>query len=405
VSFGVLALIVLAGLGGPLLAAGRAGLVPVVVGELAAGVAIGDTGGRWLDPTEPTVAFLGSVGFAMLMFGAGMHVPLRQPGIAHGLRRGLVAAAATAALAVPGGIGVAHAVTGGRHAAVYALLLASGSAAILLPTLEEARLLDDQRALTLMARVSIADVAAIVALPLVLQPARAPHAALGGLAVAGAAVAVLLVARQLRGRRLVHDLRRRSKKRGWALDLRLALLVLFTLSWLAQRTGTSILIAGFAVGLLVAVMGGPKRLSKQVTGIASGFFVPLFFVVLGARIDLRAVFEHPGTLELAGLLFVAAAALHVLGALVTGQPLASGLAATAQLGLPAGVATLGLQEHVLTPGQAAAILLAALATIAASAAGVALLARSRTTATPPPPAPRPDPAPAPGEASPSPSHR
>jgi Kef-type K+ transport system membrane component KefB len=372
-SFGILALIVLAGLAGPLLASGRL-VLPVVVGELAAGVAIGTTGTRTIDPTQPTIAFMAGIGFAMLMFGAGLNVPIRQPGIGRGLRRGLVAALITAALAVPAGLAISLA-TGTHHAAVYALLLASGSAAILLPALEEQHLLDDPDALTLMAQVGIADVAAIVALPLVLQPAKAGHAALGGLAVAAAALGVLVVARALRGGAFVRRVRHRSKRRAWALDLRIALLVLFTLSWLAVRTGTSILIAGFSAGLVVAVLGGPKRLSRQVTGIAAGFFVPLFFVVLGARLDLRGVVHHPSTLEITFLLIALVVAVHVVSARVTGQPLGAGLAATAQLGLPAGVATLGLQLGVLTSDQAAAILLAALATIAICSAGVSLLAR------------------------------
>jgi Kef-type K+ transport system membrane component KefB len=382
VTFGVLALIVAAGLAGPLLAAGRRAVVPVVVGELLAGVVIGRMGTGWLDPGEPTVAFMADVGFAMLMFGAGMHVPIRQPGIANGLRRGLVAAAVVTGFAVPAGLAVAHAGAGGRGA-VYALLLASGSAAILLPTLDEAGLLGNRDALTVMAQVGIADVAAIVALPLVMQPSKATHAALGGLAVAGAAVAILLVAQRLGGVEVVHRLRKQSKKRAWALDLRLALLVLFTLAWLARKTGTSILIAGFAVGLIVAVIGGPKRLSRQVTGVASGFFVPLFFVALGAKLDLRAVFRHASTLELAVLLVVANVAVHLAGALLTRQPAASGLAATAQLGLPAGVVTLGLQQGTVSPGQAGAILLAALATIGLCPLGVTLLARREPAAPPP----------------------
>ena len=377
-SFGVLALIVLAGLVGPLAAAGRRGYVPVVVGELAAGVVIGRTGTRWLDPTEPTTVFLGNVGFAMLMFGAGMHVPVRRPGIRAGLRRGGAAVVVVAALAVPVAFAVA-ALTPHRHTAIYALLLASGSAAILLPILEEQGLLDDQRALTLMAQVGIADVAAIVALPLVIQPSKAVHAALGGLAVAGAATVVLVCARATYRDRIVHALRRESKKRGWALDLRLALLVLFALAWIAQRTGTSILVAGFAVGLLVAVIGGPKRLSMQVIGIASGFFVPLFFVTLGAKLDLRALVEHPSTLLLAALLVVGNVAVHIGGALATRQPLAAGLGATAQLGLPAGVVTLGLDRGILSAGQAAAILVAALATIVICPVGVALLRRTAAT--------------------------
>jgi Kef-type K+ transport system membrane component KefB len=193
---------------------------------------------------------------------------------------------------------------------------------------------------------------------------------------------MLLGARSLNGRAFVRRVRHASKKRGWALDLRLALVVLFALAWLAQRTGTSILIAGFAVGLLVAVIGGPKRLSRQVTGIAAGFFVPLFFVVLGARLDLRAVVRHSDTLALAALLLAATAALHLVSAWATHQTTAAALAATAQLGLPAGVATLGLQQHSLSPDRAGAIVLAALATIAVSSAGVALLARRRRSEAP-----------------------
>jgi Kef-type K+ transport system membrane component KefB len=376
VSFGVLALIGLAGLAGPLLAMGRRAFVPVVVGELAAGVVLGDTGGRWLDPTVPTTVFLSAVGFAMLMFAAGLHVPIRSPGIGRGLRTGLVAAVVAGILAVPAGIAVA-AITGSHHAAIFALLLASGSAAILLPVLEDVGLSGDPRALPLMAQVGIADVAAIVALPLVMQPSKATHAALGGLAVAAAAAAALGVSIRLRDHPIVQRARAESKKRSWALDLRMALLLLFTLAWLATRAGTSILIAGFAVGICVAITGGPKRLSEQVTGIAAGFFIPLFFVVLGARIDLRALVHTPSNIAIAGLLLVANVIVHAIAARATHQPIGSGLAATAQLGLPAGVVTIGLQLGTLSSGLCAAILLAALGTVALCPLGAALIRRTK----------------------------
>jgi Kef-type K+ transport system membrane component KefB len=373
-SFGVLALIVAAGLAGPLLAMGRRALVPVVVGELTAGVAIGVSGTGWLDPAEPMTAFMADVGFAMLMFAAGMHVPIRTPGIRAGVGRGALAAVAAGLLSVPAGFGIA-ALVGGGDGAVYCLLLASGSAAILLPAIEEAGLIDEPPVLTVMSQVAIADVAAIVALPLVMLSDGAGRALAGGLIVAAGGGVVYAAARAVHGREVVHRVRRASKKRGWALDLRLALLLLFVLAWLAQRTGTSILVAGFTVGLLVAAVGGPKRLSRQVIGIAAGFFVPLFFVVLGARLDLRAVFEHPSYLVLAVLLIALNVAVHVVAALVTRQGPPAALAATAQLGVPAGVVAIGLAEGVIAPGQGGAIILAALASIGVCTLGVGRLAR------------------------------
>lgn len=375
-SFGLLALIVGAGLAGPLLAIGRQAWVPVVVGELAAGVVIGRTGAGWLDATEPTVSFLADVGFGMLMFAAGMHVPVRTPGISSGLRRGALTALVVAALAVPAGLGIAAAV-GGGDGPVYALLLASGSAAIVLPALQESGLIADARALTVMSQVALADVAAIVALPLMLQPSQAGRAAVGGLTVAAVGVVAFVVARAASGHEIVHRVRHASKQRRWALDLRLALLLLFGLAWVAQRTGAGILVAGFTVGLLVAAIGGPKRLSKQVIGIAAGFFVPLFFVVLGARLDLRALVDHPSFLTLAVLLVALNVVVHLAGALIARQSVPAGLIATAQLGVPAAVVTVGFKEGAIAPAQGAAIIVAALVSIGISSGGVALLGRDR----------------------------
>ena len=195
-------------------------------------------------------------------------------------------------------------------------------------------------------------------------------------------IGLFLIARLVRSMSIVHRLRHASHHRAWALDLRISLLILFTLAWIAVRSGTSVLIAGFAVGLLVALIGGPKRLSTQVTGIAAGFFVPLFFVVLGAEVDLRALAYRPSLLELSVLLLAANVLVHELGALITRQPLAAGLAATAQLGMPAAVVTLGLEHHTLTSPQAAAILLAALGTIALCPVGIARLRMLRADGAP-----------------------
>lgn len=380
-SFGILVLIVLAGLAGPLLASGRRPLVPVVAGELLAGVVIGRSGFGWLDPTEPTVAFLGEIGFAMLMFVAGMHVPLRQPGLGLGVRRGGLAAVIAALLAPVAGIAVAQA-SGTDHAAIYALLLASGSAAIVLPAFEEQGLLDDPRALAVMAQVAIADIAAIVLLPLVLEPSRALRTVSGGLLVMLCILALYATVHLIHRTRVVRHARRLSKQRGWALDLRLSLLVLFGLVWVAQRAGTGVLVAGFGVGLMVAAIGGPKRLSRQVTGVAQGLMVPLFFVVLGARLDLRALLDHPSLIALAVELLVLNLVVHAAAALLSRQSFGAGLAATAQLGVPAAVVTLGLQQGILTSGEGAAIVAAALGSLALTAVGVTLLG----TAAPKPPA-------------------
>jgi len=374
VSFGQITLIIVAGLLGPLLASSRRVLIPVVVGELLAGIALGKTGAGLIKADNPTIAFLGTMGFAVLMMVAGMHVPLRNRALLGSLRKGAVAVAASAVVGVGGGLLIARGL-GVGHPAIWAILLATGSAAIVLPALQEAGVGAD-RALLAMAWVTVADVATIVAVPLVMNPSKALTAGLGVLAVAAGAAIVLLGVRLLQRRREVRNIRGQSGRKAWALDLRFALIALFGLCAVAEGIGTSIMIAGFAAGLLVAYEGGPARLSEQVSGVGAGFLVPIFFVVLGASLDVRALVQNPTELELTGALIVGILVAHLVGAGIVRTPMWTGLIVSAQLGVPAAVVKLGLSSHVLRAGEGAAIILAALASLGSCAAGTALAARS-----------------------------
>jgi Kef-type K+ transport system membrane component KefB len=378
VSFGILLAIVLAGLGGPLLGLSERRFVPVVIGEIAAGVIVGKTGLEIVDPGEPTIAFMGEVGFAMLMLTVGMHLPLRDPRLAGALRGGAVLAAIVGVLAVPAGFAAA-AIAGTSHAAVYAVVLASGSAAVLLPALQETNA-EGPDVLAVMAQVTIADVVTILSVPIVLQPQRTAHAVIGAALVTVAVAALYGVARLLAGHRWVDRVRRMSKQRHWALDLRLSLLVLFLLAWIAQKSGTSVLIAGFGAGVTVALIGGPKRLSTQMRGVADGFFIPLYFVVLGATLDLSGLVNDPAMIALTGALAALNVAIHLAAVALVRRPLSAGLTATAQLGVPAAVASLGLSEGVLSGTVATAIVAAAVVSLGVCTVGVERLLAGEGTA-------------------------
>lgn len=372
--FGTLVVIVLAGFGGPLLSVVGQRFVPVVIGEILAGIVVGPSLLGVVDPAEPTVDFLAQVGFAMLMLTVGMHLPLRDRRLLPSLRGGMLLAAIVGLLAIPAGL--LAALAGGGDAAIYAVLLASGSAAVLLPALEEAGV-ESGDTMTVMAQVTIADVVTILAVPIVLQPDRIGDAALASVLIVGCVLMLLAAARLLARRPWTRRLRRLSKRRRWALDLRLSLLVLFFLAWIAQESGTSVLLAGFAAGVLVAILGGPKRLSTQTRGVADGFFIPLFFVVLGAGLDVGGLLRQPSLITLVVVLAALTVAIRLLAARLLRIRPAAALAASAQLGVPAAIASLGLAEQVLSAATATAIVAAALVSLAVSTVGVERLAGRR----------------------------
>jgi Kef-type K+ transport system membrane component KefB len=386
VDFGTLALIVAAGLLGPLLAARSSGHVPVVVGALVAGVLLGRTGLQVLDPGDGTFAFLAEIGFALVMFVAGSHVPVLDPRLRHDVRGGLVRAALVGAVAAAGGIGLA-ALFGTGNGPIYAVLMASSSAAIVLPIVDSLRL-TGPGVLQLLPQVAVADAACIVALPLVIDPAHAARAGLGALAVIATAAVVFLVLRWGERSGLRRRVHRVSEERKFALELRVSLLALFTLAAVATAAHVSVMLAGFALGLAMAAIGEPRRLARQLFAVSDGFFAPLFFVWLGASLDVRDLGRHPSLILLGVLLGLGALVVHLTGVL-TRQPAAMAALSCAQMGVPVAAATLATQFGMLGPGEAPAMILGALITIGvavlAGGAAARRQARSPAPATPPTP--------------------
>lgn len=374
-TFDTLALITVLGLVGPVLAWKQSWHLPVILGELLAGIVFGATGFGVLHPEDPTFRFLADIGFAVVMFVAGTHVPIRNAEIRSALGIGAVRAVLVGVIAAVLGQTIAVAFDMG-HGALYAVLIASSSAALVLPIIDS-QSLTGKPVLELTAQVAIADAAAVVALPLFIDPGNAGRAAIGAVAVIAAAVGVYFVLRYLERsgvRRRVHKI---SEDRNFALELRISLALLFVLGAIATHTHVSIMLAGFALGLAVAAIGEPRRVAKQLFAISDGFLAPLFFIWLGARLNLREFGDHPRLILLGLALGGAAILAHVLMRL-TRQPIAYGTLAAAQIGIPVAAVTVGTELHVLKPGEPAALMLGALITVAAAAWATTRASRTKS---------------------------
>ncbi|HRA50097.1 cation:proton antiporter [Actinotalea sp.] len=376
-SFGILALVGTAALLGPLLALPHRWRLPVVVGELAAGIVLGPMLTDLLTPSDPTVTFLADVGFALVMFVAGSHVPVGDARLRGALPVGLLRAALVGAASVPVAVVMAR-VSGTGHAALYTVLLASSSAALVLP-IGESLHLRGPSFLALLPQVAVADAVGIAALPLVIDPAQAATSAVGAIVVVAGAGLLFVVLRAVerRGwRKAMHDV---SQRRGFALELRVNLALLFTLAAVAQASRVSVMLAGFSFGLVVAAVGEPRRLVHQLFAVTEGFFGPVFFVWLGASLDLRALAERPALVGLGLALGLGAVLTHLVPRL-TGQPVAVGALAAAQLGVPVAAAALGTSTGLLDAGEPAALMLGALLTIAVASVAAERVRRAEHAA-------------------------
>jgi Kef-type K+ transport system membrane component KefB len=173
-------------------------------------------------------------------------------------------------------------------------------------------------------------------------------------------------------RRRVHGV---SEDRQFAVELRISLTALFAMAALAIAMHVSLMLAGFVSGLAVAAVGEPRRVAKQLFAVTEGFFGPVFFVWLGAGLQLGDLVDHPSMVALGLGLGVGATLAHLV-AVPLRQPAPYAMLASAQLGVPVAAAAIGAQLDLLRPGEGAAIVLGALVVLAVTVTGSSLAARA-----------------------------
>lgn len=102
-----------------------------------------------------------------------------------------------------------------------------------------------------------------------------------------------------------------ARLQGGGVLIATALAFCFALAWFAAQVGLAPIVGAYAAGLVLEKAHGydfagkgELQLEQLITPIA-GFLVPVFFVLMGMKVDLTA-FGQPGVLGLAGVLTLAA---------------------------------------------------------------------------------------------------
>lgn len=358
VSIELLGALIVAGLAGPLLRLPKRWGVPVAVGELLVGTIFGDSGFRKIPFQDPTLKLFATVGFALLMFSAGSHINYRTL-TKKSFEKAIWILIANFAVATLIGLFI-NQITNFADWKLLAVISFSSSAALVIPITQS--LSPSESTAILVTQVTLADAVAFIALPFVTQKSGRIQATEGALLVLVVAVAIyfaLRVAKVKGWLDLAHGV---SKNEHLGLELRISLAILLLVVALALHFHASVMIAGFTLGVAFASIGVPHRLSRQIFGVSEGLFAPIYFVWLGASIDIRQTFHSRDAILLA-LFLCGGALLSHAPALFFNQSKKSVLLASSQLGIPAAAVTLGTANGVLTTAQAGAIMMSALVTI------------------------------------------
>jgi len=297
---------------------------PAVLGELLAGVVLANldlAGVTWFRALtgDAMIGMLAQLGVLILMFDVGLESTVRDM-MKVGITSSTVAACGVVTTFVLGW-GVGTLLLPGHSAYAHAFLGATitatsvGITARVLKDLGKAHL---PEARVILGAAVIDDVLGLVILAVVAgviaSAATGAAVSVGATALVVAKAALFLIGALAIGVMLSpHLFAAAARLRGRGVLLITALVLCFVLSALAAAIGLAAIIGAYAAGLILEdahwrdfAQRGEQRLENLVRPIAE-FLVPVFFVLMGMRVDLSA-FARPDVLGLALLLTAAAIA-------------------------------------------------------------------------------------------------
>lgn len=298
---------------------------PAVLGEMLGGIVVGGSGLRLVDPEEPVLHLLAELGVILLLFLIGLETDLPRL-----LAVGPAAlAVALVGVAVPFAAGYGVGVALGYPASLSLFLgaaLTATSVGITARVLSDLGHLQSDEAQVILGAAVVDDILGLVLLAVVAgMSAGEPLSPLGIGRVAGVAFGFVALA-VLVGQRFTPLLVRLVARARVAKALFFgSVMFAFVLAWAAEAAGSAMIIGAFAAGVVLARTERGKEIEHQVHEVAQ-FFIPIFFVMVGAGVDLRSLDPTDPAARrflLVGLLLtaVAIAGKVVAGLAVFGRPM------------------------------------------------------------------------------------
>ncbi|HUK40161.1 MAG TPA: cation:proton antiporter [Candidatus Acidoferrales bacterium] len=361
--------------------------IPIVVGEILAGMVVGRSGIAVVPPDDPLLIMLANFGIVFLMFLSGMEIDFQSlrfyaPAGVERLRTRIgvfplacLHFALTLSLASCTAYILVHFELA-TNVWIMALILSTTSLGVVLPVLKETDFVTRPLGQYILVTAVIADFATMflitVAVAIVSQ----------GLTAKILLIALLFVAFFFAYRfgtifNKVPALRRTIEELSHAtaqIKVRAAFAVMLAFVALSQTLGSEIILGAFLAGAIVGLLrtADDADLSRQLEAIGFGFFIPIFFIKAGVEFNLPVLLASRGALLLVPFLVIGAILVKVVPAFTSmvnfslREALAAGTLLSARLSLIIAAAAIGRRLGVIGESVHAAIILVAVVTVTAA---------------------------------------
>lgn len=363
-------------------------MIPAVVGEIFAGIIIGRSVLDIVPQDDLVLDLLAELGFVFLMFIAGMEIDFTGMRLTYagqspegslrwgplylgGLHFAMTLALATLFGLILLGAGLVDDVW------MMALILSTTSLGVVMPVLKEKGLAAGAYGQTIMTSAMIADFATMLLIT-VLVAMMSSSANLKILLIGVLFVLVFAVYQfgmlffsEIPGlRRAMAELSHASTQ----IKVRAAFTIMLVFVVLSEALGTELVLGAFLAGAVMSLLMTPEDtpLRQKLEAFGFGFFIPIFFIMVGVRFDLQSLLYSASAMLLVPLLLVAAVLVKLVPSLVfklrftNRESIAAGVLLTARLSLIIAASAIGLRLGIISESVNAAIILVAAVTVTAA---------------------------------------
>lgn len=346
--------------------------VPIVVTEIAVGLVIGKSGFN-LITEDSWLKILSQLGFIFLMFLSGLEIDfdvlfLRPSGKKRKYNPVFVsflifililcAAAGLSLLLVK--IGLV------KHWYLMFLIISTVSLGVVLPVLKEKKLIETELGQVVLLVTALADVTSMLLLT-VLVMIQSPS--YQGLFLFLLFFAIFfIVYRFLKIFMKQTELLKSMSKGTVQIGTRAIFALILFFVVLSEVMGVESILGAFLAGIIVSLMAPPKNFVNQLESFGYGFLIPIFFVTVGAEIDLRLLLNSENILFLVPLLFILMYLAKIIPALVLkfwhtwNEVFAVGVLISSKLSLVIAASTVALAQNLITRSVNDALILVAVFT-------------------------------------------
>jgi len=375
--------------------------LPIVVGEILAGIVIGSSGFGWVTHEDQLLTLLAEFGFVFLMFLAGMEIDfanlnIELPGVARagGTRTDLSSSQEherrafgplsislmgfILTLSLSAIVGFALLRIGLVSSPwMMALIMSTTSLGVVMPVLKEQELIRGRFGQTILIAALVADFATMILITVVI--ATISH----GLTLDILLISLLFVVFFLLYRLGIVSLNRFDSLRRTLEDLshttarikiRGAFTVMLLFVVLAEVLGAEIILGAFIAGAMLSLLSTREDLEAmhQLEAVGFGFFIPIFFIMVGVNFNLGALIGSTDALILLPFLVLAAFLVKLLPALLFRlqfswrETFSAGFLLSSRLSLIVAASAIGLNLGIISESVNTMIILVAIVTVTAA---------------------------------------